>query len=135
MEDVRAKKKKRQEDEDASAAKTGTPCFLAAAPFFLLSTVLFYYVFTENYNFKWTLVLILSGCLILMPGAVFLMLGMNCIATGYEGKLDDDHTDYSQQMESKHKPQIFSNLPHPEWQTIPVQSDDPTLTKMTATYP
>jgi len=121
------KNKKHKEIKEVDGQKPGTPCLVAAAPFFLLSTVLFYYVFTEDYNFKWTLVIIFSGCAVLLPGVVFLMLGMSCIATGWEGKLEQKQ-DCSHPISSKRKiPEMTispSLPPDLQWKTVPIQSDE-----------
>jgi len=109
--------------EEVGGAKTGTPCLVAAMPFFLVTCVLFYYVFTENYSFKWTLVIIFSGCAVLMPGAVLLMLGLGIITTGEEGKLDDEQK-WSHRMSLKRKTsgiKITSTPPDLKWKAVSIQ--------------
>jgi len=108
--------------------RPGTPCFLAAAPFFLLSTVLFYYVFAEDYSFKWTLILIGSGCVVLAPGAVLVMLGMRCFSPGWDAELDNNADSSSRQTSIMSVLPKFS--PDLQWKAMPVQSDEPILTKM-----
>jgi len=112
-------------DCEENCAGDSTPCFLAATPFVLLAIVLFYYVFKEDYDFQWTIVLICSGCAVLAPAVLFIMVGLKCVPRGHGGRLNNNVPD------KKSGFYLFSKAPNLEWRQVTVQSNQPALPRMT----